>query len=152
MLQDGHRIFNINSSNAIDVTISGLTLTGGDELGDGGAITTNRNLTLDQVAITGNAATGEGGGVRVTEFAQLTVTNSTLDGNQATVGGAISADVLSVVSSTISNNTASNLGGGVFTFTQDATFDQVTVTGNHAGTSGGGIAGNSSNEIGRAHV
>ncbi len=72
---DGSRIFNIQlgQSNQ-EVEIRGLTLTGGDVDGDGGAVlgsfpsagTSNgRRLWIDQVLIHDNIATAKGGGLSV---------------------------------------------------------------------------------------
>ena len=55
----GSRVFTVddgNSGNSIDVTISGLTLTGADEPNGGGAIYNDEHLTLTNSLITGNAA------------------------------------------------------------------------------------------------
>ena len=61
---DGSRVLNIdngNSANDIDVILSGLTLTGGDVLGDGGAILSRENLTITGSTISGNSAVNSGG-------------------------------------------------------------------------------------------
>jgi len=63
---DGFRIFNINDGDAfseIAVTLRGLTLTGADANGSGGAISSLENLTFENSTLLGNAATGGGGGV-----------------------------------------------------------------------------------------
>ena len=66
---DGSRVFNIGDDDnemQFDVSISGLTLTGGD-VGDfdgGGAIRNLENLTVSSSTISGNAAfNGSGGGI-----------------------------------------------------------------------------------------
>src|SRR3954471_3757630 len=56
---DGSRVFTINDGNAaVDrlVSISGLTLTAGDVLGNGGAVESYENLTLGSSTISGNSA------------------------------------------------------------------------------------------------
>ena len=55
---DGYRIFNIDDGTAsqIDVQLRGLTLTGGDVTGFGGAILSRENLTLTSSTLSGNAA------------------------------------------------------------------------------------------------
>ena len=89
-------------------------------------------------------ATGEGGGIRVGsssgQQARLTINDSTLDGNEAAFGGGISADQVSVTSSTISNNTATSDGGGIFTGSRGgANIQQSSIFDNTAGRRGGGI-------------
>jgi hypothetical protein len=108
----------------MDVTISGLTLTGGDARntsdGDGGAILAigEVDLTLSQVTITGNTAI-DGGGLVLKPYgtyAELIVESSTISGNSAVTGngGGIYGSGASarVSNSTISGNMAGNLGGG----------------------------------------
>ncbi|MDB4766828.1 hypothetical protein OAG71_03985, partial [bacterium] len=121
---NGFRIFDVNDgdlNNSIDVSIRGLTLTGGDIGDSGGAIKNFENLTLDRVAIVGNRA-GFGGGVSNEPVGEVTITNST-----------------------IANNEASQNGGGVFTLGAFAATG-VTISGNSASADGGGIvvAGNPS--------
>ena len=52
---DGSRVFSVGGGN---VSISGLTLTGGDMFGDGGGIYNTANLTVTNSTITGNVAYG----------------------------------------------------------------------------------------------
>jgi hypothetical protein len=112
-----------------DVTISGLTLTGGNPVGyattdDGGAIVAygDVDLTLSAVTITGNTAPDSGGGVSMQPIgqggsAELVVNNSTISDNSATDanGGGIHSLGANtrVFNSTISGNEAGNFGGGV---------------------------------------
>jgi CSLREA domain-containing protein len=116
---DGYRIFNLDDGTAtqIAVQISGLTLTGGDTSGDGGAIFNNReNLTLTSSTLSGNAAR-LGGGVH-NLVGTATISQSTLSGNAADDGGAVVNDggTVTITQSTLSVNTASGRGGGVFNF------------------------------------
>ncbi len=111
---DGHRIFTIDDGTAalINVSISGLTLTGGDaanapeapsgtdgENGEaGGAIFSLEHLTVANSTISGNAtgqggqsnyhpgSGGAGGGIYV-QYGDLTLTNSTVSANQTGMGG-----------------------------------------------------------------
>ena len=96
------RVFNVDNSapSAIDVTISGLTVTGGNgssggpsptSLDGGGISVADENLTLSNVVITGNAALNgnDGGGVAATGAAFLTVRNTTISGNTARSGGGV---------------------------------------------------------------
>jgi hypothetical protein len=112
---DGYRIFDIDdgdNNNEIDVTLSGLTLTGGDTANgiddvssptnaeDGGAIRTAENLTIIDTTVADNATgsggnatssgdggnAGNGGGV-FSSSGNLVITNSTISGNETGDGG-----------------------------------------------------------------
>lgn len=124
-------IFSISAA-ASDVTVSGLTLTGGHEPNGGAIASQALALTLDNDVFSDNApgvagALGAGGAVRVSGSATtaLTVTNSTFSSNRAGGdggaaansgvgnGGAISFETpgtLSVVDSTFSGNRAGGAG------------------------------------------
>jgi hypothetical protein len=114
------RIFNI--SGGIAVTITNLTLTGGQNggttisTGDGGAILTSTNLTVTNIDVTGNNARA-GAGI-YNDGATLTVTNATFTNNEAfgtlASGGAIYNDgILDITNSDVSNNLAKRAGGGI---------------------------------------
>ena len=76
--------------NGAGVTISGVTITGG-ELGN-----------------------GNGGGITIARNASLTLADSTVTGNTAREGGGINNDgTLTIERSTIDNNTADRKGGGL---------------------------------------
>jgi CSLREA domain-containing protein len=82
-----------------------------------------------------------GGGIRVDAGATLTLLNAVVDGNRATTGGGIyNLGTLSATRSTVSNNRASNTGGGLFHSGIMATLTNVTVSGNFAGIAGGIMA------------
>jgi RTX calcium-binding nonapeptide repeat (4 copies) len=149
---------------AIDVTISGLRITGGNNtsayLGDenGGGIQSfgEVDLTLSRMSIVGNSASGNGGGVaNVTagEVNDLTIENSTISGNSADDGGGIAftsdGGELSIRSSTISGNSAGSEGGALYLPISNADTAAIlnsTLTGNEAGdTNGGGAIKEDSN-------
>jgi hypothetical protein len=144
---------------SIDVKVSGLTFTGGvadgggtyDALGGGilnaGQGGAEPTLTLDRVAVVGNRAGEDGGGVRNLE-GNLTIRNSTLTGNVAEGdfgGGGVYSGYgdMTIVNSTISGNTATTEdGGGVYTDTNgpgSTVIRHSTITGNTAGDRGGGV-------------
>lgn len=79
--------------------------------------------------------THQGGGIYVRE-GPLTITASTISANEAYDGGGIfmteGSPAITVLNSTISNNSADHSGGGVFVEVGDATFNNSTVTGNSA--------------------
>ena len=109
---DGFRIFEVSdgdSSNLVDVSISGLTLTGGDHSSSGGAINNFENLALDGVSIVDNRAQ-LGGGISNELLGVLSLTNSTVANNEAIQdgGGISSRGALTATNSTISGNIAIN--------------------------------------------
>jgi parallel beta-helix repeat protein len=142
------RVFYIYSSLAeIDVSISGLTITGGNADSGAGIINFNENLTLDGVTITNNTATNYGGGLWASGLLMdLTIRNSTISGNTAgSSGGGIYVDdtggPLLIQNTVISGNTAtSGAGGGVYLYDpdNDTTIENSTISGNSS-QEGGGI-------------
>ena len=114
---NGFRIFEVNDGDAgssIDVSISGLTLTGGDNNDFGGAISNFENLTLDGVAIVGNRSVF-GGGVSNDLSGRLTLSNSTIANNEVSQdgGGIFNGGELSATNVTISGNSAAINGSGI---------------------------------------
>lgn len=109
-----------------------------------GAIDNFGQLTLDGVTLASNAATSAGGAVYNRSTASNFVfTDSTFSGNSSSEGGGIySAGPMNGQTSTISSNTASTDGGGIFL--DDANsgtlLTNVTMSGNSAAENGGGIA------------
>jgi len=117
---------------------------------EGGGVYNDGVMTVKVSSITGNTATNAGGGFMNRNA--LTIQNSTLSGNTATDGGAIANGPspaidprLTLTTTTLRDNSASNRGGAIF----NAEFGAVTINGgqtraNIAGNQGGGIfnAGN----------
>jgi len=129
--EDGSRVFNIDDGDdttSLQVTLSGLTLTGGDKAGWGGAIRTREALTLTRSTITDNAAR-TGGAIR--SVFGLTVVSSTISGNRANdQGGGIAASgSLTVESTTIYGNSA-DIGGGIWAVDDPVTIEHSIVAGN----------------------
>lgn len=104
------------------LTISGLTLTGGNgggatANGTGGAIYASvASLTINSVHVVGNSAIRQGGGGIFFASGTHRIINSTISGNTAPDGSGIRNvfATLAVVNSTISGNTAGNAGGGLY--------------------------------------
>jgi hypothetical protein len=141
---DGARIFNITNFLGFNVTValSGLRLTGGDAVGNGGAIQNFENLTLNACTIADNRATSQGGGIANTSGGNLTITLSTISGNTSgNSGGGVQSNLgsLSITQSTISGNAAgaSFNGGGVNSSQSPTVIDSSTISGNSAGGAGG---------------
>ena len=137
------------------VSISGMTLTGGNGVGTapgntfGGAIYNQGDMTLTDMVITANTSASDGGGVYnstddVMRIVNCVISNNTSnsDGNTSGLGGGIlNIGNMTITGSTISGNTAAgtNLsGGGIYSERQLAILNS-TITGNRASGSGGGI-------------
>src|SRR5262249_41590454 len=92
------RVFDVTdpTATAFNVTISGLTITGGkDSNALTGGIFNSENLTVLNCTISDNHTIGDGGGIHSSQIAgqnlpTLTVQNTTISGNSAGIGGGIS--------------------------------------------------------------
>ena len=165
------------ASRAIDVTanvpltVTGLRITGGRanisvfdlDLGSGGGIRSDGNVTVTNSIISGNIAEVDGGGVY--SLGSITVTNSTVSGNtanddgggiagerevtltnstvsgnraNASIGGVFSTTAVTVTNSTVSGNTANRYSGGIYS-RGTATVTNSTISGNTANISIGGV-------------
>lgn len=152
------RLFYLYNSNAfLDITISGLTLAGGNANLGGAIADFGENLVLDGMVITGNVASvdveggGDGGGLYAVDTGSgmdLTIRDSTISGNTAGDDGggiyierASGSGALHMENSTLSGNDAAGNGGGIAfkLVTGFAELVNSTVSGNTAGGNGGGI-------------
>lgn len=160
-----NRIFTISSTN---VTLDSLTLTSGVAPGSGGAIdfineleTSSATLTLNQVAITNSQANGDGGAIHVAAIdgvTTLNVFNSQLSGNRAIFcdsdsdecggnpgyGGAIynGGGIVNISNSTLSGNTAEEIGGALANFSGGRLGIQYSTLFNNTADTVGGIYNN----------
>ncbi|HYG62704.1 MAG TPA: choice-of-anchor Q domain-containing protein [Thermoanaerobaculia bacterium] len=138
------RVFHILAGASVeirDVTVAFGAAGAGQ---DGGGILNAGTLTLVRTVIAANqAAGGAGGGLRNQgDSAVLTVRQSLLEGNEAAQGGGIAAQgTMTLANVTITNNTASGSGGGIYSYAGlDATINNATIVLNTATTqSGGGV-------------
>jgi CSLREA domain-containing protein len=136
------RIFKVPSG-AI-VTISGLTISGGDA-DFGGGIQNDGTLTLTASAVSGNTVSSIGAGIFSNFDSTLTIADSTVSGNSTdngNGGGIAAVGTITITNSTISSNSA-GFGGGILTFTSSATLLTITsstISNNSAQNYGGGIA------------
>lgn len=114
----------------------------------GGGIRSRGTLALNESLITGNSASGFGGGIYSDGFDSLvTLDASTVAGNTAGGGGGgiAAGGRLEARNSTISGNrSVRDFGGGVYLFsgfldTPATFFHNVTITNNRAGQRGGGL-------------
>ncbi|MEX2308964.1 MAG: choice-of-anchor Q domain-containing protein [Pirellulales bacterium] len=166
---DGFRAFHVsdgNSGNLINVTISALTVTGGDPELDpgaeaqehtfGGAIRSHENLTVVDCVVTDSFTVNGGGignGPQVGSSGPfngtLTVIDSLISGSSANDGGGLFTQRgnMEVIRTTVEDNFASNAGGGIFNLNGDVTITDSTISGNESlnpekdfSGKGGGVA------------
>jgi hypothetical protein len=110
-------------------------------------------LTVNNSTLSGNSATGNGGGIH-NSAGMLTVNNSTLSSNSATSngeGGGYGGGIYSssdsgtcaatagtiIRNSTLSGNSATSDGGGVYNYNGVTEITNSTITANTAGSGGG---------------
>ncbi|MBW7882532.1 MAG: family 16 glycosylhydrolase [Caldilineaceae bacterium] len=116
------RVFEIGAS--ISVLIKDLVIADGQGFQVGGGILNNGDLTLDHVTVTGNTMTTNagdfwqgGGGIYNGDGASLTLVDSTVANNTSGwVGGGIYSffnTTTSIIRSTVSNNLALDVAGGL---------------------------------------
>ena len=124
---DGGAVDNNGDSGTATLNVTTSALNGNFAIADGAAIFNDHGeVTLNSCTISGNSATGNGGGGIYNlgdsfGTATLEISSSTLSGNESAAnGGAIynlgangTANV-QLLNSTISANIASNFGGGVY--------------------------------------
>jgi hypothetical protein len=141
------RVFYLYSPSALlDITLSGLTITGGADNIGGGIADFDENLTLDHVVISGNEAIA-GGGLWMDGFNfTATIRDSVISGNTAAaVGGGVYAEdtggPLLIQRTTIADNQAGESGGGIYLYDPDfaVTIEDSTISGNTAQAGGGGF-------------
>lgn len=124
-----------------EVSLQGLTLTGGDSNGVGGGLSVLDlgPVYVEDCVITGNSST-DGAGIYATEGVEMEIDSSTISDNAGEIGGGIAfyGDILTINTTTIENNTATDSGAGLFISNfGDAELTSCTVTGNSAPVGGG---------------
>ncbi|MDH3362377.1 MAG: DUF11 domain-containing protein, partial [Gammaproteobacteria bacterium] len=132
--------------NESNVILSNVTMSN-NVARDGGAIFSQRNpnsLTLSNVTLNGNSATGQGGAIGMKDDnASLTFTDVTMSGNSAVAeGGAFFGERVSgTMTRVVVTANGSNDGAGltIFNGASNITLTDVTVSSNNASRRGGGI-------------
>ena len=124
----------IQGGGAGDTTISQLR---GDRVLE---LSAPEPVTITGVTITGGSVVNQGGGIANSEPGGLTLTNSEITGNSAAEGGGIySRRPIKIDGTIISDNHATGAGGGIAMNTFGGQLSSTTVLGNTAGLLGGGI-------------
>ena len=123
----------------VTVTISGLTFKDSETFR--GIIDNEGMLMLANSTVSGNKATGSGGGILNALSGMLTLSNSTVSGNTATGdngGGIDNEGTLTLINSIVLGNTSTGYGGGIYNL-GTLTLSNSTVSSNTATGDGGGI-------------
>src|SRR5690349_2615585 len=113
----------------ITVNISGVTIRNGGTSGRGGGVYNVGILTLTNSTVSGNNAGDDAGGIINDHGSTATVTNSTVSGNNAGDGGGgiRNAGTLTVINSTVSGNNTGVDGGGIYMFSGTANVFNSTI-------------------------
>lgn len=129
------RVFNVSFGS---VNIAGLSVTAGSNA-TGGGIYNGGALTLNDVTVSMNQG-ANGAGIYNSSSGTLVVMDSTVSKNTSTGkgGGIYNAGTLTSANSTVSGNQAAQ-GGGIYNeFGSTLTFTNVTVSNNQASVASGG--------------
>lgn len=131
---------NNNISNTIISNNQALTEI---SIGGGLVIDTGTSVTISYSTISNNSAGAQGGGISGLNTSRITLVHSTVSHNSAPEGAGLYLENIenTFVNTTIANNTADILGGGIYISnnTSTNTFINITIAANHANNAGGGI-------------
>lgn len=138
-----------------NVSLSGVTVTGGMSAGSGAGIRMDGdNIRISDCTITDNTSTNSGTGGGISNIGNNTISECIITGNQAYRGGGLAFNGIDTVSarienSIISNNRSANSGGGIlFNQISGAVLIESRVTENsNQASNGGGIYALSSSGI-----
>ena len=142
------RVFLIDSG--VTASISGLTISGGSVIGNGGGLANYGTATLTDCNTSGNYAASYngadglivslGGGVFNSDTADLTLTKCTVSGNSTSDGGGggvWNAGIANLTGCTLSGNITSFYGGGGLNNSGTADLTDCTLSGSYARYGGG---------------
>lgn len=116
-IQNGSEVLGggIDVESSVTLNLTDMALSGNAASNNGGAIFNRGDLVLDRVTVSGNDATNKGGGIYFSGGSSGTLTNATLSGNTATDGGAFFnvSSAVTGVNATIAYNSSgiASLGG-----------------------------------------
>jgi len=133
------RVFYIPTG--VNVTLEYLTIQNGDAT-NGGGISNDGQLNLQNCTVQSNTATGVGGGGGVSNGGIMTIDDSDINNNIATDGnggGIYNYGSMTVSDSNIHKNTAYGYGGGIENDPGTLNIDNSYIDTNYATGSGGGV-------------
>ncbi|QDV83430.1 Calx-beta domain-containing protein [Planctomycetes bacterium TBK1r] len=134
------RIFNFTSS--ADVLLDGLTLVDGHTNGSGGAIFSQGDLEIRSSVISNNTS-GAGGGINHSASSKrLVIADTIIEGNtsNSSGGGLTSSGPTEISNTSITNNQAITVGGGMYSYITTTTLTNTIIDGNTSVIrSGGGV-------------
>jgi parallel beta-helix repeat protein len=134
------RVFEVDE--LLTASLTGLMIAGGRAI-EGGGLANYGATTLSDSTVSGNSASGSGGGLYNSSSGSATLSDSTVSGNSAQDGGGLCNDGGSVTLTdcTVSGNSAGSQGGGLFNNGGAAAMalTNCTVSGNDSGSLGGGV-------------
>lgn len=137
--------------NGGNLTLSRCTVAGNQYASGAGIFNSGGDLTLANCAVTSNTATDMGGGI-YSNGGSVTCGNSSITYNRAETGGGIAlnsqtASLTLGSGASVSNNTATDIGGGIYDYMGTVTASDANIQSNTAANRGGGlyIDGNSAN-------
>jgi hypothetical protein len=117
----------------VDVNISNSTISNNSAGRSGGGFEARHSLTISNSTISGNSANYSGAGINVRRGASATISNSTISDNVGFGGGIFAEEmtILNISNSTIFGNSAGvgGYGGGIFT-SGEVTVKSSIVAGN----------------------
>jgi hypothetical protein len=131
----------LQTDSGVTASISGLTITDSSNASGGGGVQNSGTLTLTNCAFTDDSTSGDGGGINNEGGATLTLLGCTVSGDfgNSDGGGIENSGTLTVVNSTIANNTTANGNGGGIDNNGALTIVNSTIADNIADDAGGGI-------------
>ncbi|MGK7940010.1 MAG: hypothetical protein AB4062_07635 [Crocosphaera sp.] len=138
--QGRDRVFLVDDGDAtsqLNVHLEGLTITGGNTQDIGGGILNKESLTIKNSVITDNTAQIRGGGIYNMD-GELKIYSSTIRNNtavQASGGGISNTGKLAIKYSAINNNSAS--AGGGLANAGEATISMTSITGHTSSVAAG---------------
>ena len=144
----GTRVFNLFTGVGDDVTISGLTLSGGDASSSGGGIYSRyADLTIRDATISDNDTSAGGGGIFMDDGTLEIIASTVSDNNANFGGGVLSTNGITTERSMFTRNEANNGGGAINVFGGVTTVEDSTLSGNDAGFGAGLYATSSATTV-----
>jgi len=137
------RVF--NAAAGVNFNLANLTVSGGFSDGAGGGAIRNAGTLIFSGLTIQNSTSNNADGAGVFNTGVVVALSSTFVGNHATGGaggGLFNNGAQSIIINSTFNGNDADFGGGVYNADTKFMFlDQCTISGNHAATSGGGLAG-----------